>query len=119
MGISAAFVVLFFALVVVGIFGIRAFMEEEGIGANAAQVPNIQSGRSRAWDGDNNPVDRAAFLAQMKRLNAFNNIFVTGDMHISLAADVSDTADGVGPPSVRPGTTTRFGVEFLPSSMSK
>ena len=117
--VSAAFVMVFFVFLIAGVFAIRGLMEEYGISANAAGVPNIQSGRSRAWDGDNNPVDRAAFMAQMKRLGAFNNIFITGDMHISLAADVMDTADGVGPPSVRPSSTTRFGVEFLPSSMSK
>ena len=97
---NACMVVTF--LLIVGLFAasagaiifIRDYMERKGIASNASGIPNIQSGRSRAWDGENNPTDRSALLAQMKRLDAKNNLFITGDMHMSLANDVYDTAPG-------------------------
>lgn len=58
-------------------------------------------------------------LNQMKRLDAKNNIFITGDMHTSLASDVFDTAPGIARKELIPSETTYFGVEFLGSSVNK
>jgi hypothetical protein len=79
-----------------------------GLVPNASGLTSIQTFRDRAWDGENNPVDRAKLLAQMKASGAYNNIFLVGmlhsieatsnrfigDMHMSLATDVTDTAPG-------------------------
>ena len=94
MGVTLFLIIALFAASGAAVIFIRDYMERKGISSNASGIANIQSGRDRAWDGENNPTDRSALLAQMKRLGAKNNLFITGDMHMSLANDVYDTAPG-------------------------
>lgn len=75
-GVALFFVFIFFGIAVAVIFVARDFIGETD---NVSTVPNIQSTRSLAWDGNENPRDRSLLLAQMKRLGADNNnIFISG-----------------------------------------
>lgn len=69
----------------------------------------------RSWSG--NPQDRFALLQQLKRHDKqWNNVWASGDLHMSLAADVR-AVDPLVYDSLAYGE--RFGVEMLSSSVSR
>lgn len=71
--------------------------------------------QSRNWDG--HPADRRDFLQRMRNANATrDNVWISGDLHMSLGADVRDV-DVADVNTLYTGE--RFGVEILSSSVTR
>ena len=92
---------------------------------NSMFPPDALTGAHRLQDGpggkawDANPASRAALLRMLREHQVSNNnLFLTGDMHMALTTDIYDTMLGIVPLSDKPSTTTRYGVEFLPTGVT-
>ena len=76
-------------------------------------VTNVQPDRDRAWDA--NIKDRELFLKKLRDTQQFNNILITGDVHLMMMSNLVDTAPGVTTLEGKPRSTTKYGVEFQSS----
>jgi len=72
---------------------------------------------TNTWDGY--PAERSQIIGELQEMGLNNNIFLSGDSHISIAMDMVDNPTSPHSPYDPATSIDSVGVELLPSSISR